>query len=94
MLKVLICCSLSFGDCSVFWQINVMTSWKQENYNYRFHEILKIQPFCYTKNDISGHWQEIYFFKAWLTFQPDPTISFESVSVLTICAIGHLFLTI
>ena len=53
--------------------INVMTSWKQENYNYRFHEILKVQPFCYSKNDISGHSQEIYISKVGLTtFQPDP----------------------
>ena len=35
---------------------------KKITINYRFHEILKIQPFRYTKNDISCPWQEIYFF--------------------------------
>ena len=46
---------------------------KKITINYRFHEILKIQPFNYSKNDISGYSHEIYISEVWLTtFQPDP----------------------
>ena len=95
MSKVLICSSyhwrwkfsLSFHDCSIFWE-HQCHDFLKITINNRFYEILKIQPLCYTKNDIPGHWQGIYISKVWLTtFQPDPQLQsgFFSMVLLGVC---------